>query len=177
MKLEDDSASAVHAMLQFMYTFDFDSSGNDLERMSPMLFDVEVYSLAEKYDVSPLKLLTQDKFRKAVETCWDMDDFAQTVVAVYSSTPSTDRGLRDTIAEVTRDHIATLLEKCLFKEVLEVTAGFAADVIQLMASGSAKKKYRCPNCGSNWEAVIAPSTHYVCQNCRNGRYDWQNYAH
>ena len=66
-------------MLRFMYTFDYDGSGNDHERISPMLFNVEVYSTAEKYDILALELRAKKKFDKSVRTCCDMDDFAHCI--------------------------------------------------------------------------------------------------
>lgn len=59
-----------------MYTYDYDGSGNDLERIFLMLFNVEVSSKAEKHDVLALKLRVREKFEEAVKTCWDMNDFA-----------------------------------------------------------------------------------------------------
>lgn len=120
-------------MLRFMYTFDYDGSGNDHERVSPMIFNAEVYSIADKYGVEALKTRAKEKFDKAVWTCWDMDDFPRAITEVYSSTPSTDRGLRDAVVEITFQNINTLLKKPDFQDVLEDTVGFAADVTKIMA--------------------------------------------
>ena len=165
-------------MLRFMYTFDYDGSGNDHERISPMLFNVEVYSTAEKYDILALKLRAKDKFDKAVRTCWDMDDFAHCITDLYSSIPSTDRALRDTVVEVAHEHIEALLEKDGFRSVLEETAGFAADVTQLMAQSdnSSPKEYNCPNCGNLWKAVLPSESTYYCIHCGHGGTHWDNYV-
>ena len=158
-----------------MYTFDYDGSGNDLERISPMLFNVEVYSIAEKYDISALKLRAEEKFEKAVETCWDMDDFAHAITDIYSSTPPTDRGLRDKVVEVAYQHISALLMKHTFRDVLKETVGFAADVTQLMASREGSlKKYHCPSCGKNWEALIPSAGTYCCMHCGYRQSHWDN---
>lgn len=120
-------------MLHFMYAFDYDGSGNDHERVSPMVFNAEVYSIADKYGILILKVRAKEKFDKAVNTCWDMDDFAHAITEVYSSTPSMDRGLRDAVTKVAHKHISTLLKEDDFLGVLEEIGGFAADVTQLMA--------------------------------------------
>lgn len=121
-------------MLHFMYSFDYDGSGNDQERMSLMVFNVEVYAIAEKYDVVALKLRAEEKFDKAVRTCWDMEDLVHCVIDIYNSTPFTDRGLRDIVVDVAHEHIAVLLEKDDFQTVLEGTHCFAADLTRIMAS-------------------------------------------
>lgn len=160
-------------MLHFMYTFDYTVSGNNQERASPMIFNVEVYSIADKYCILGLKTRAKKKFDKAVKTCWDMDDFAHAITEVYSSTPSTDRGLRDTIVEVARKNISTLLQKEDFRSVLEETVGFAADVAQLMeqSDSSPLEEFLCPNCEKTWEAFLQPGTNY-CLRCGHKRTDW-----
>lgn len=133
IELKEDSVRTVEAMLRFMYTFDCDGSGNDQERVSPMIFNAEVYSIADKYGVQALKTRSKEKFDKAVKTCWDMDDFARAITEVYSSTPSTDRGLRDTVAHTVVENIQGLLTKPDFQDVLEDTVGFGADVTKILA--------------------------------------------
>lgn len=120
-------------MLRFMYAFDYDGSGNDQERVSPMIFNAEVYSIADKYDVQALKIRAKEKFDKAVWTCWDMDDFPRAITEVYSSTPSTDKGLRDALVEIAFQNINALLKKPDFQDVLEDTAGFAAGLTTVLA--------------------------------------------
>lgn len=122
IELKEDDFRVVEAMLHFMYRFDYDGSGNDQGRVSPMLFNVQVYGIADKYGILALKSVAKEKFDKAVRTCWDMDDFAHVITEIYSSTPSTDRGLRDTVVDVAHEHIRALLEKDDFRGVLEETA-------------------------------------------------------
>ncbi|KAH0541720.1 hypothetical protein FGG08_003812 [Glutinoglossum americanum] len=150
IELKEDDASVVKAMLHFLYRFDYDGSGNDQGRVSPMFFNSRVYSIADKYDVPALRLLAKEKFEEAVGTCWNMDDFVHVIPEVYDSTPPTDRGLRDIVVKVTHEHIKTLLEKKEFQYAIEETVGFAADIIRLMAGGGnlVRRKYECPNCNN-----------------------------
>jgi speckle-type POZ protein len=178
MELKEDEASVVEAMLRFMYQFDYDSSGSDQARVSPLIFNVKVYSIADKYDVPALKLQAKGKFEDAAETCWNMDDFPHAITEIYASIPATDRGLSDPVVEIACKNINPLLEKQDFRDVLKNSAGFAADVTQLMAGGvgSAYKKYRCPNCGQHWEAVLSPGRSYYCTLCGSSRSDWERYG-
>lgn len=178
VELKEDDFRVVEAMLHFMYRFDYDGSGNDQGRVSPMLFNVQVYGIADKYGILALKSVAKEKFDKAVRTCWDMDDFAHVITEIYSSTPPTDRGLRGIVVDVAHEHIRALLEKDDFRGVLEETAGFAADVTQLMAQEAISptvRKYRCPNCANQWEAVLSSKSTFFCLRCSSSRSDWDNH--
>jgi len=142
--LMEDDVYAVEAMLKFMYTFDYDDSGKHQERTSFMIFNAEVYSIADKYSILALKARAKKKFDKAVHNCRDMEDLIHAILEVYSSTPSADRGLRDTVVKVVHENISTLLEKDDFRGVLQDTVGFAADVIHRMAQSI--QTCICPDC-------------------------------
>jgi hypothetical protein len=173
IELKEDDADTVGAMLQFMYTFEYDSGANDQERISPMLFNGRVYSIAEKYDALTLKQSAQEKFKTAVGTGWGMDDFPQVIREVYKSTPPNDRGLRDVVAKVAHEHIQDLLKKSDFHVALEEAVGFAADITRLQAQYL--KKYQCPNCYYQWEAVLTTANYYYCLRCGKPRSDWVNH--
>lgn len=165
-------------MLRFMYTFDYDDSDNDHERISLMFFNVKVYSTAKKYDNLTLKLRAKKKFNKAVRTCWDMNDFAHCITEIYSSTSSTDQVLRDTVVEIAYEHIKALLEKNNFRSVLEKTAEFATDVIQLMtqSNNSFLKEYNCSNCENLWKTMLSSESMYYCIHCDHDDTHWDNYV-
>ena len=160
-------------MLNFMYLFDYDAGGSDQARTSPMIFNVKVYSIADKYDVVALKSQAKEKFEKTAKSCWNMDDFPPAISEVYSSTPATDRGLRDLVVEIVCTHIDALLVRQDFRNVLEETVGFAADVTQRIASTF--KEYKCPNCTNQWKAVLSGGSTYYCVRCSSSRANWDQY--
>jgi speckle-type POZ protein len=161
-------------MLNFMYLFDYGASGSDQARASPMVFHVKVYSIADKYDVVALKSQAKEKFERAAKSCWNMEDFPLAISEVYSLTPATDRGLRDLVVEIVCTHIDALLVRQDFRNVLEETVGFAADVTQLIAS--TLKEYRCPSCTNHWKAVLSGGSTYYCVRCSNSRTNWEQYV-
>ncbi|PQE26690.1 BTB POZ domain protein [Rutstroemia sp. NJR-2017a BBW] len=71
-------------MLQFMYNFDSDASGNTKSSSSPMVFNAKVYSIADKYEILALKSQAKQKFETTVDTCWDMDDFLYAIAQLQS---------------------------------------------------------------------------------------------
>lgn len=64
-----------------------------------LIMNVRVYAAAEKYDISTLKDLSKEKFNKLeyrLPRCY----FPPIIHEVLTTTPSSDRGLRNTILEV-----------------------------------------------------------------------------
>jgi len=176
--LDDDDVSAVEAMLRFLYSFDYDASGSATGIASPMVFNVKVYSIAEKYDVPALKSIASQKFKESVKTCWNMDDFPPTITEVYGSTPPNDQELRRVIVDAACEHITELLQKQGFCDILGETVGFASDLVQIQASkrGPDEKqtgiKYQCPNCSEQWKIVAPSGSAYYCPHCGIHRSNW-----
>lgn len=177
IQLKEDNPRAVEAMIHFMYGFEYDSSGSDHGRVSPMLFNVNVYQIADKYGVPKLKDRAKEKFEKANETCWEMDDFPMTITKAYSSTPKTDRGLRDPLIRTALNHIDCLHKTEDFMQVLEETVGFGADLIRSsvsrMSTNISLTKYSCPSCGNEWQFESSISRCY-CPLCGYNRSNWKS---
>ncbi|EED15811.1 BTB/POZ domain protein [Talaromyces stipitatus ATCC 10500] len=70
VSLHDDDPCAIQAMIHFMYGFDYDSSGSEHSRAPPMLFNVKLYQIADKYVVPHRKQKAKEKFETIVQTCW-----------------------------------------------------------------------------------------------------------
>ncbi|KGO37196.1 Uncharacterized protein PEX1_065780 [Penicillium expansum] len=83
IQLNDDDPRAIEAMIHFMYGIDYDSSGNELGRISPMIFNVRLYQVADKYFVPRLKQRAKEKFGQIARTCWEMDDFPVAIAEAY----------------------------------------------------------------------------------------------
>ncbi|KAK4936905.1 hypothetical protein LTR28_010014, partial [Elasticomyces elasticus] len=60
----------------------------------------KVYGMAEKYGINGLKALALDKFKIQATKHWDSMDFPEAIHIVYTSTPSTDKDMRDVVADV-----------------------------------------------------------------------------
>ena len=166
-------------MFEFMYTFDYDSSGRGETSSSPMVFNVKVYSIADKYDVQALKLQAKKKFMETISVCWDMDDFPDAVAQVYCSTPTSDRGLREAVSDITCKNIDRLFAKERFEEILEETTGFASDVVKSLAAEKkgTQSTYKCNGCDNTWKSeVLENDTYYYCIRCGDRCSDWASKA-
>jgi hypothetical protein len=150
--LNDDDPRAIEAMIHFMYGIDYDSSGNELSRVSPMIFNVRLYQVADKYFVPQLKKRAKEKFGQIARTCWQMDDFPVAITEAYQYTRKDDRDLRELLVQISQDHVVELMKSERFCSVLEETVGFAADlVISLSREKGSKKdhKQHCSRCSNN----------------------------
>ncbi|PYI05223.1 hypothetical protein BO78DRAFT_447876 [Aspergillus sclerotiicarbonarius CBS 121057] len=146
VRLTDDNPRAIEAMIQFMYGLDYDSSSGNRGSTSPLLFNVNLYQVADKYVVPQLKRRAKEKFDTVAKTCWQMGDFSTAIAEVYSYTTKANRDLRDPLVETSREHIDELRNKDDFRTVLAEAVGFAADLVQNLAQTNAATKYCCPNC-------------------------------
>ncbi|KAH8728537.1 BTB/POZ domain-containing protein [Phaeosphaeriaceae sp. PMI808] len=175
LTLNDDDISAVEAMLEFMYSFDYDSSGRAENTCSPMVFNVKVYSIAEKYDIPALKAKAKQKFETAVETCWEMDDFPDAVKEVYHSIPDNNQELQEVVADIACRNIKQLLFKDKFCDVLKETGGFASSLVHRLGVDRVKT-YLCPHCGKKWKGILSEKgKNYYCMLCSYANSTWGSY--
>jgi speckle-type POZ protein len=171
--LEEVDVAVVEAMLRFMYHFDY----SNIHGASTMIFNAQVYGLADKYIIPTLKGHAREKFRTVIRSGWAMDDFPLAVSEAYNSTPETDRGLRGLVVEVADANINKLLENELFRDVLRETPGFAIDIVDSLSSSRQKqrkdhKRYSCKSCGEFMDGDLSRGTYYYCIHCGNRRSDW-----
>ncbi|RYP39208.1 hypothetical protein DL767_002316 [Monosporascus sp. MG133] len=154
--LEEVDVNVVEAMLHFMYHFDY----NNTHGASTMIFNAQVYSVADKYIIPALKAEAREKFGTAISTGWAMDDFPSAIAEVYNSTPESDRGLRDLTVEIARTNINPLRENELFRDVLREIPSFAAEMVISISDTHKKdqKIYRCPNCGKQMGGTLSGGT-------------------
>ena len=174
--LEEVDDAVAEAMIHFMYHFDY----NNTQGISTMVFNAQVYCLADQYMMAALKHLAKDKFEAAIKTGWAMDDFLLAVDVVYSSSPEGDRGLRDLVVGVSGDNLEKLLKNVGFQNLLSEKPKFAADIIISGVSKKASSKdgvhtYRCPSCGKNIKIEWQEGSYFYCVHCSARRMDWASY--
>ncbi|KAM0229761.1 hypothetical protein ACHAPO_009835 [Fusarium lateritium] len=148
IEIKDFEPDVVEAMLFFIYSFDYDAASDS----SSMVFDAQVYQIADKYDIPALKTCSKEKFTSAITASWNTDDFPIAVSVVYSTTPLEDRGLRDLVVDIAQKNIDTLVGRDGFSELLRKTADFAADLIPFL-------------CGKNSGKSVHPTSAYQSSYC------------
>jgi len=138
--LQEDDPNMVHNMLRFLYVSDYQ---DDVEGDRPLLVNANMYAMGDKYRIVDLKDLAKMKFSDALEAGWDIVSFPEVIETVYTTTLSSDRGLRDCLTPVLLKHKQELHEHEGFKGLVtnKLSDGeFAMDVIHAWADfGSSKK--------------------------------------
>ena len=113
--LNGDDPSAVARMIEYMYTSEDSDSDEDVHSAdqqgsydangeesnhAKIWNNLQVYVLAEKYNVKGLGSLAQTKSTALKGSDWTMSCYANLVRLVYETTISPNRGLRDIVKEV-----------------------------------------------------------------------------
>lgn len=172
IQIKDFDASVVEAMLRFMYSFDYSNNSGS----STMVYDAQVYQIADKYDIPALKAHCKSKFGTAIATGWSLDDFPLAITVAYESTPSEDRGLRDLAVETSRKHIDKLLGRDGFCELLRKTPDFSADLIPFLSEKTSTNtpRFKCPSCQHQFRGEFSEKN-YCCPNCTHRLSNWTAY--
>lgn len=125
------SAQSIMATLDPTEEGEIDESRPDSNEKptSAPLKNVMVYALAEKYDLQPLKELARCKFEIRSARSWQVDDIVGVLKAVYRTTPSTDRGLRDIIINVCSSYIDGLVSHKELRQMLHDDSALASEML------------------------------------------------
>ncbi|CAD6573004.1 MAG: hypothetical protein ASARMPRED_005824 [Alectoria sarmentosa] len=107
IELKQHEPHLVHRMLQHLYMVDYSASeietGGKKEEsfVSELHTHVMMYAMSDEYDIEDLKEEALWKFNKAVEAKQEQSDeptsVLEVVPAIYTTTPDSDRGLRDAV--------------------------------------------------------------------------------
>ncbi|KAL9593124.1 MAG: hypothetical protein Q9219_007669 [cf. Caloplaca sp. 3 TL-2023] len=111
---------------------DGSADGLPKAKFSAIRNNVLICALADKYDVQPLKTLSQRKFREQSLDEWEEDDIVTILTEVYATTSATDRGLRDMMLNVCTRYIDRLMESSAFHRMLCDNATLAFEVVKML---------------------------------------------
>jgi speckle-type POZ protein len=109
----------VHASLRYLYGFNY-ADGVDLPQM---VFNAQVYALADKYDILALTTLAAAKFEELAKAGWNTTDFLHSIKVIYESTPPNDR-LRDVALRLATENADALKDNELFQRIIGEVAEF-----------------------------------------------------
>ena len=177
--MKEESPSIVEAMLHYMYHFDYSLSTHaSEEQISPMIYHVRVHALAVKYTILGLQELAAGKFEAVAATCWQMDDFVPAIDEIYTSTHSTEQGLRKVAVDIACKHTDVLLIRKDFSLLLDSNGQFACGILKGLHSQTSPPivpEYRCPGCSNSVQIMLKNDYQGYCWHC-GGRYTtWNHY--
>lgn len=99
---------------------------------SQLLVSAKMYEIGDKYDVLGLKQLALAKFSLACEKYWESQEFAPAAHYAFSTTPESDKGLRDIVTKTIADHMKTLNSPAV-EALLNEFNGLAMSVLKIRA--------------------------------------------
>ena len=150
VKLPEDDPALVHQMLVFLYSCDYDEE-TKTSTHHPFEFNARLYGLADKYGIEDLK-----DFAKYSFSLWldeglqdETSNFVKALKVIYSTTLSSDRGLRDLVIAAFKQDRLKLRKDPDFVEMLSSGWGdgeFALDVFDALLELSQPKTYHCDRC-------------------------------
>ena len=94
-----------------------------------LVLHARMYAAAEQYGVGGLKALCLDKFKIQLTRHWDAVELAEAIHVVYSSTPSTDKDMREAVADTLGWHNRLLDKPEIEVAILEIN-GLAYELLK-----------------------------------------------
>jgi len=126
IKLDHDDPFVLQAMLHWMYksTYD-DDNGNNPSRCSAIVFNVQVYAIANKYNVSELKDLALASFTAQAGDHWDEAEFTQALRLTHDDDkfPQHDTAMAEAARAQLRVHAGDLMESEKFMSMIDQVGG------------------------------------------------------
>jgi speckle-type POZ protein len=183
--LSDNDPAAIEAMLEFMYTYDYEQP---IDNTRPAVFHARMYKLADRYDVPELRKLARKKFKQSLRAlCRDKKDedytsFLLAVAEVYENAPPNDKCLRKIVGKIASQHTETLMDDDKFQELMDSVPGFSADIARSLICKHEKilkrdyildprmRLFQCSVCDRTFEkSLVCRDKKYSCPEC-SGRY-------
>ena len=134
-----------------------------------------MYGVADKYDIPFLKALSKGKLQAQLDGPMDIPRFLKAVRTIYTTTLSSDRGLRDLLLPVLKQHWSALNKNSGFLDLIKsglADGDFVGDAIAAMSQlldPKPKFDYFCRECGGG----TGPSASQIiyckdCEECMGG---------
>lgn len=125
--LHDDDSAAFLVALKYIYSGDyarcFETSSDDLR------IHVNVFTIADKYDISGLGLAATNCFTESLSTCWDTQHFLDAIETVFSAEDLSVGLFADAIQLICEKHFKELVFSDSFVKALERTNKLAANLL------------------------------------------------
>ncbi|KAK0807230.1 hypothetical protein LTR91_004493 [Friedmanniomyces endolithicus] len=148
--LHDDDPDVLDKMFHYIYHNAYDDADTDA---APVLLNVRMVAIAEKYFVDHLAHLAISKLNYFAADAWATQGFADAIEEAYTTTADCDRALRNTLLDIVVQHAHDLFDSTQakfahFQSMAARTPSFSAEVTGRLAPPLAAFAdlgiYRCP---------------------------------
>lgn len=173
----EDDPDIVDRMIDYLYRLDYDDQPNSASKKPSdgrLVTNSLVYALADKYEIWSLKEVAKTKIAKLINEEWNDDSFLAAVETAWTTTPQSDRGLRELFIPVLREHKTELITKEMYIEAVRSIGDLAVDMMQALSSlteglqvkNGNQVEFWCNNSCCRKNKV----THVNCQHCGQNNY-------
>ncbi|KAJ5534937.1 hypothetical protein N7527_001191 [Penicillium freii] len=177
-EIKDEHPRVVEAMIRSFYGLHYDANQSE-RQMCPLLFNVQVYAIANRFEVEYLKTQAKLTFVTLAQDNWNTDEFLTAALEAYKTTPKSDRGLRDVVVAVCQKHRRELREKKAFEKLVQETPGLATDLVLLShrwlpQSASTRvrlvQSFSCLSCFAKWQIQVGLAEYFTaCPFCHDDK--------
>ncbi|KAI4723122.1 hypothetical protein E4T48_00672 [Aureobasidium sp. EXF-10727] len=173
---DDEDPEAIRAMIRHIYDLPYDqmleeNTGDDTAAYSTnedLMFHIGVFTAADKYDVRSLRPLVVKKFENLMETNWESETFAISIVKLTG--PSADHLADHTLTAAAASFCAKNLTKLIkvdkFVNLIQKEEPFTGRLLTNFFSGDAENTLQLQTCAR-------PS----CRQADTSKVNFQNYPH
>ncbi|KAL8645535.1 MAG: hypothetical protein Q9210_006657, partial [Variospora velana] len=118
----------------FFFVHEYCDAGTDDRRQESLILHCAMYACADRYSVADLKTQAEGKFQALVVSFWPLKELPTLIADVYTSTPSNDRGLRDSIVRICSKHINEIVAGPSWQHIVKIEAAgqLALDLLPLV---------------------------------------------
>ncbi|KAL9015440.1 MAG: hypothetical protein Q9185_007160 [Variospora sp. 1 TL-2023] len=117
---------------------------NEDERKEPesqiLVLNAGMYIIGDRFDLSHLKDLAEEKFSAALIDRWDKEDLPGVIRTIYDNTMPSDRPLRDRLVPVLIQHKKALRENEDFMGLVKTHGDFAVNLVDAWGQPNSLQK-------------------------------------
>ncbi|THY98306.1 hypothetical protein D6C92_02931 [Aureobasidium pullulans] len=171
---DDDDPKAIRAMIRHLYDLPYDQasvlfSGS---ASADLMFHINVFETADKYDVPSLRALVVGKFTGLMEQIWSAkrEEVCKAIqrLCAPGAVSFADKSLQASAASFCSSHIMDLIQIDSFVTMLEEGEPFAGRLLTAVLrgnSGSVIRTNKCSKCESLPDSTIQANLSQKCIGC------------
>ncbi|KAG9821564.1 hypothetical protein KCU98_g10599, partial [Aureobasidium melanogenum] len=176
---DDEDAEAVRAMIRHIYDLPYDkmlqeNTVDDSAAYSTnedLLFHINVYAVADKYDVPSLRPIIVKKFEDLMEMTWEIDDFVASIQKLTGPSMGhvADASLQAAAAAFCAKHLHKLVKQDNFVEMIQDEGPFVGRLLVGYLKGPKKETMlmKCRSCSHKSLTVFDSSCAFCGVQARN----------
>lgn len=149
------------------------------EASQALITAVKVYIIADKYDITPLKLLSKKKYETLLPLHWNSNSFTESLRLIYYETPEGDRLLKDVAINFAGGKCRELMDRGEYVSFLKEDGEMAVEILRASLQKAtnpltepSKVVPACVTCGRSDSVATATNKsvkhpgNWWCHRCR-----------